>query len=50
VYLCNQIIYDSLTEDTIRKKRSELQIQGMDVAIAMKQSQDVITTLSNICQ
>ncbi|XP_059141328.1 uncharacterized protein LOC131929270 [Physella acuta] len=48
--LSNQIIYDRLTESNVIDKRTALQTQGMGLAVNLKQSQDIIATLSNICQ
>ncbi|CAL1528302.1 unnamed protein product [Lymnaea stagnalis] len=48
--LCNQLIYDRLTEENVVRKRTQLQSQGMGIAISMKQNQDIIATLSNVCQ
>ncbi|GFO19667.1 hypothetical protein PoB_004617200 [Plakobranchus ocellatus] len=48
--LCKQLILDRLTEESVLQKRSSLQAKAMEMTIRAKQSQDVILTLSNVCQ
>ncbi|RUS77149.1 hypothetical protein EGW08_015084 [Elysia chlorotica] len=48
--LCRQIILDRLTEESVLRKRSSLQAKAMEMAVSLKHNQDIISTLSNVCQ
>ncbi|KAK3772382.1 hypothetical protein RRG08_031406 [Elysia crispata] len=48
--LCRQMILDRLTEESVLRKRSSLQAKAMEMAVSLKHSQDIISTLSNVCQ
>ncbi|GFR98024.1 hypothetical protein ElyMa_002760200 [Elysia marginata] len=48
--LCRQLILDRLTEESVLRKRSSLQAKAMEMTVSLKHNQDIISTLSNVCQ